>query len=457
MNLPRSSRRSFLKATLVAGAAPLFLPSRIWAAETPPNSRLGIGFIGIGKQMRGHISGFMAKSEVQAIAVCDVDTTRRNDGKKQVDDFYAKAGNTDYKGCAAYNDFRELLARKDIDVVVIATPDHWHTIIALAAIEAGKDVYCEKPLTLTIDEGKHLIKEVRGNKRILQTGSQQRSDAKFRLACELVRNGRLGKMKHVDVVLPAGRTDGPLATKPVPANLDWNFWQGQAKETEYVPERCHQWFRFWLDYSGGTNTDWGAHHNDIALWALNELAPVDIEGKKLSTNIPGGFTTPGDYEVKFIYASGVTQTVRSHPNYIWNGGRKAGAPPMEKPEAGKPPTDTHGVTFHGSDGWLFITRGKIEASNPDILKQELPASAERLYVSTNHAANFFDCVKSRKDTICPVEVGHRSVSACHLAVIGTLLGRKLKWDPQAEQFVGDDEANKMLVREMRKPWGYDAV
>src|SRR5436190_15093147 len=188
MNLPRPSRRSFLKATLAAGAAPLLLPSRIWSADTKPIARLGIGFIGIGKQMRGHVSGFMGKSEVQAVAVCDVDTNRRNDGKKQVDDFYAKKTDTDFKGCVAYSDFRELLARKDIDIVVVATPDHWHALIALAAAEAGKDIYCEKPLTETIHEAKALVAGVRKHQRVFQTGSQQRSTREFRVACELVRN-----------------------------------------------------------------------------------------------------------------------------------------------------------------------------------------------------------------------------------------------------------------------------
>ncbi|QOV90495.1 Gfo/Idh/MocA family protein [Humisphaera borealis] len=452
MTFRKPNRRDVLRASLGLGAG-LALPN--WFIEETmaadeavkpvkaANDRPRVLWIGCGG--RGNSVSREVKPFGDIVAVCDVDSK------------HAANAIAEFPKAESFSDFRKAMDETKFDIVLNATPDHWHTLINIASARRGKDIYSEKPLTLTIDEGKHLIKEIRGNKRILQTGSQQRSDAKFRLACELVRNGRLGKMKHVDVVLPAGRTDGPLATKPVPENLDWNFWQGQTKATDYVPERCHQWFRFWLDYSGGTNTDWGAHHNDIALWALNEIAPVEIEGKKLSTNVPGGFTTPGDYEVKFTYASGVTQTVRSHPNYMWNGSRKPGAPPYAKPDAGKPPHDTHGVTFHGSDGWLFITRGKIEASNPDILKYEFPASAERLYVSTNHAANFFDSVKSRKDSICPVEVGHRSASACHLAVIGTLLGRKLKWDPQAEQFVGDDEANKMLSREMRKPWGYDAV
>jgi len=452
MNHRRLHRRDLLRASLGIGAGlalPHWFIEETMAADTAvkpvtsPNDRPRVLWVGCGG--RGNALSREVKPFGDIVAVCDVD-------KK-----HAANAVAEFPSATSYADFRKALDHQGIDLILNATPDHWHTLINLAAVRRGKDVYSEKPLTLTIDEGKHLVKEVRQHRRILQTGSQQRSDARFRLACELVRNGRLGKMKHVDVVLPAGRTDGPLATKPVPPELDWNFWQGQAEAHEYVPERCHQWFRFWLDYSGGTLTDWGAHHNDIALWALNEITPVQVEGKALSTNVPGGFTTPGQYEVQFTYASGVTQTVRSHPNYIWNGGRRKDAPPVAAPEPGKPPHDTHGVTFHGSDGWLFITRGKVEASNPDILKQELPASAERLEVSTNHAANFFHSVKSRQDPICSVEVGHRSVSACHLAVIATLLGRKLKWDPQAERFDGDDEANGRLARQMREPWGYDAV
>ena len=448
------SRRDLLRASLLAGAGaalPAWVVEQTLAADSAnqpvksANDRARVLLVGCGG--RGLALARECKPFADVVAVCDVDEK------------HAAQGVSEHSGAESYKDFRRALDHNGYDAILNATPDHWHTLVNIAALRRGKDVYSEKPLTLTIDEGKHLVRAVRDNKRVLQTGSQQRSDAKFRLACELVRNGRLGKLQKIDVVLPAGRHDGPFPETQPPEGLDWDFWQGQAPARPYVKERGHLWFRFWLDYSGGTMTDWGAHHNDIALWALGEKAPATIEGKKLVENTPGGFTTPAQYEVTFAYPSGVTQSVRSHPNYIWNGSRKPDAPKPEDrgPNPKTPPADAHGVTFTGSDGWIFITRGKIEASDPAILKQELPASAERLYVSANHAGNFFESCRTRKDPVCPVEVGHRSVSACHLAVIGTLLGRKLKWDPEAEQFVNDAEANKMLAREMRKPWSYDAV
>jgi hypothetical protein len=294
--------------------------------------------------------------------------------------------------------------------------------------------------------------------RIIQVGSQQRSDAKFRLACEVVRNGRLGKLERVDVALPAGRSDGPFKEEAPPPELDWEMWQGQAPARPYITERVHGWFRFWLEYSGGTLTDWGAHHNDIALWALGEKAPAQIEGKKLVENTPGGFTTPAEYLVTFTYPSGIKQTIRSLPHYQWNGSRTKGAPIEERgPKPKQPPQDAIGVAFYGSSGWLFVTRGKIEASDPDLLNTEFAASATRLYASTDHRGNFFECCKTRKEPIAPAHVGHRSVSACHLAVIAVRLGRTLKWDAEAEKFIGDDEANTYLSREMRKPWSFDAV
>jgi predicted dehydrogenase len=318
-------------------------------------------------------------------------------------------------------------------------------------MRAGKDVYSEKPLTLTIAEGQKLVEVANQTSRILQTGSQQRSDARFRLACELVRNGRLGKLKTVETILPSGLRDGPFATKPVPENLDWDFWQGQTPAVEYVPERCHFSFRYWYDYSGGTMTDWGAHHNDIALWGLGleRSGPTTVEGKPLIEPIPGGYTAPKEYDVHYTYANGVTHHCHSTP---LNG--PTGATTQRTPMPGE---RANGVLFTGSDGWIFVTRGKLEASDPQLLKQELPASAERLYRSDNHMQNFFDCVKSRKQAICEPEIGHRSVSVCHLGVIAIRTGRKLKWDPAKEQFEGDSEANQHIAREMRKPWSYDAV
>ena len=447
------SRRDLLRASLVAGAGvalPTWAIDEAMAADAAaapaksPNERPQVLLVGCGG--RGMALAKEAAPFCDVVAVCDVDAKH-----------LANAAD-DYKSAKAYPDFRKALDHPGVDAVLNATPDHWHTLVNIAAMRRGKDVYSEKPLTLTIDEGKHLLAVQKQTGRIVQVGSQQRSDAKFRLACEVVRNGRLGKLQRVDVALPGGRSDPASPETAPPPELDWDLWQGQAPERKYRKERVHTWFRFWLDYSGGTLTDWGAHHNDIALWALGEKAPVKVEGKTLVQNPPDGFTTPAEYLVNFTYATGVTQTIRSLPDFQWHGGRRAGtkAAPRE-PKA--PPKDEIGVTFCGSDGWLFVTRGKLEASDPDLLKTEFPASATRLYVSADHRGNFFDCVKTRKDPICTAAVGHRSVSACHLAVLSCRLGRTLAWDPEAERFTGDGaaEGNALLSREMRKPWGYDAV
>jgi predicted dehydrogenase len=235
-----------------------------------------------------------------------------------------------------------------VDVIVNATPDHWHTLVNIAA-EAGKDIYSEKPLTLTIAEGQRLVQVVRDTKRVLQTGSQQRSDKNFRLACELVRNNRLGKLQHVNVWLPSGRREGPFAVEPVPAGLNWDLWLGQTPVVEYVKERCHQSFRYWWEYSGGTMTDWGAHHLDIALWGtgFERSGPVSIEGKPLVEMIPGGFTAASEYEVQYVYPNGVTQTCKSTTANAWNG-RVVDASGQQ-----------YGVKFAGDNGWIFVTRGKI--------------------------------------------------------------------------------------------------
>jgi len=309
---------------------------------------------------------------------------------------------------------------------------------------AGKDVYCEKPLTLTSDEGKRLVDEQKKSRRVLQTGSQQRSDKSFRLACELVRNTRLGKLKSVDVWLPAGRREGPFKKAMVPKGFDWDMWQGPTPAVDYVPERTHVTFRYWWEYSGGTMTDWGAHHNDIALWGIGEAGPVKVTGKPTVEMIPDGFTAASEYAVEYTYASGIVHRCQSTPANAWNGG------------VVNPKGQQHGVKFVGADGWIFVTRGRIEASDPELLKKELPESATRLYTSNDHMGNFFDCVRSRKTTVCDAEVGHRSATVCHLGTIAMRMGRSLTWDPTKQVFT-DAEANKWLAREPRKPWSYDAI
>jgi predicted dehydrogenase len=438
-----SSRRNFLK-TAGAITAASTLPSwlieecnaqqrRGRAESLPPSEKVNLALIGCGGQGTGDAKN--ASRYGQIVAVCDVDAG------------HLAAAQKTFPGAEGYADFRRLLERKDVDAVICGTVDHWHTLVAMAAMKAGKDIYCEKPLTLTIDEGKRLVEVQRQTKRILQTGTQQRSDAHFRLACDLVRNGRIGKIERVEVWLPAGLRDGPFKTSPVPEGFDYDFWLGQTPKIEYVKERTHFSFRYWWDYSGGTMTDWGAHHNDIVLWALemDGSGPVSIEGKQLIDMIPGGYTAASEYEVTYTYANGVVHTCKSTTASEWHGGVK------------DPKGQQHGIKFHGTDGWIWVTRGIIEANDRQLLTQKLPEDAKRVYVSNNHMGNFIDCIKSRKDPICPAETGHRSASLCHLGVISIRLGRKLNWDPVKEQFVGDDEASSWVTRKMRKPYDYDMI
>jgi predicted dehydrogenase len=372
------------------------------------------------------------------VAVCDADARHLGRAEEA------------FAGAKAFDDFRAVCDQPNVDVVINGTPDHWHTLVNLRAVKSGKDVYSEKPLTLTIDEGRRLVAAVRESGRVLQTGSQQRSDARFRLACELVRNKRLGDLKTVTVWLPAGLHEGPFAEAPVPEGLDWDLWQGPVREVPYVPERCHQKFRYWYDYSGGTMTDWGAHHNDIAVWGigLERSGPVSVEGRSLVESIPGGYTAASQYRVKYTYANGVEHFCNSTTSSQWNGAPGGELGPGER---------RHGVMFEGTGGWIYVTRGQIEASDKALLETELPGDAQRLPVSNDHLGNFFECVRSRQQPICDAEIGHRSASVCHLGVIAIRLGRKLKWDPQREKFVGDDEANGYVSREMRKPWSLESA
>jgi predicted dehydrogenase len=406
------------------------------AEPTSPNDRPGILLIGCGGQGRGDAQ--WAKRFGDVVALCDVDERH-----------VANAA-SEFPSAKRYADFRQAVADKAVDVVINGTPDHWHTLINIHAMRQGKDVYGEKPLTLTIDEGRRLVAVSRETKRLLQTGSQQRSDGKFRLACELVRNNRIGKLRHVLVALPSGPRAGPFEPAPVPEWLNWDLWQGQAPAVEYVPQRCHSRFRYWTEYSGGTITDWGAHHFDIAQWGIgaDRSGPVSVHGRELSAPIPRGYTAPADYWVEYEYANGVRMTCVS-----------TSADEGDGRSRGQPRTGTlrNGVLFEGADGWIFVSRGQLDASDAAILQDPLPAGAERLYASDDHMGNFFDCVRSRKAPICEAEVGHRSVSICHLGSISLRVGRKLKWDPQQEQFVDDAEANGLVAREMRKPWGYENV
>ncbi|MCA9285468.1 MAG: Gfo/Idh/MocA family oxidoreductase [Phycisphaerales bacterium] len=428
-------RRAFLGSMTAALAAPWIVPASVLgrAGAAPPSERITIALIGCGGMGRANLSGFLRKPTVQAVAVCDPDRSRREEAKQQVESYYAgQAGRSGgrFTGCADYNDFRDLLARDDIDVVIVGSPDHWHALHVSHAARAGKDIYGEKPLSLTVREGRAMSDAVHRSARVFQTGSQQRSDARFRQACELVRNGRLGRLHRIVCGLPAGETTGNHAAQPVPDGFDYDLWLGPAPSEPYCPERTHYVFRHLLDYSGGKLTDWGAHHIDIAQWAMGtmETGPVRVEGK-------GEFPADGlwnaavQYDIACTYDNGVEMLVTSRaPN---------------------------GVRFEGDEGWLFVTRGAIDAGPKSILLETIAPNEDRLFVSNDHHQNFLDCVRSRRQPIAPIEQAHRSITIAHLGNISMRLGRPLRWDPASERFVDDSGANAMLGRPMRAPWNLE--
>jgi len=435
------SRRGLLRAAgacaALASLPTWFIEETLDAAEPDPaasaSDKPNVALIGCGG--RGRVDAHEASEFANVVAFCDVD------------DRHAQGAMMEFGGHGkTYKDFRKVLERDDVPIIITATPDHWHSLVNLAALKAGKDVYSEKPLTLTIDEGKRIVEAVKNSGRILQTGTQQRSDPNFRLASEIVRNNRLGKLQEISVILPAGMRGGPFASAPVPQALDWDFWLGQAPMVDYVPQRTGFPFRYWYDYSAGTMTDWGAHHNDIVQWALgmDDSGPIAIDGKPTSDLVPGGYTAYSQFKIEYTYANGVKSTVTTTTDDT------GGGAPVHT-GAG---TRHNGITFVGADGWLWVTRGHIAASKPEILHEPFGPDAVRLYTSNNHKANFFDCVRTRKQPICTAEIGHRSASVCHLGAISTRLGRALQWDPQKEQFLNDTEANQWLSREQRKPWTY---
>ena len=436
------------RASLTAAAAGLPLwfvehdiaraADQVITPSTSPNSRPGLALIGCGGQGSGDLAGAAKFGNV--VALCDVKENALSGAVKR----FTK----DDKVPATFTDFRKILERKDVDIIVNGTPDHWHSLINIGAARAKKDVYGEKPLTLTIDEGKHVIRAVRENKIVFQTGTQQRSDRRFRLACELIRNGRLGKLQTVEVFVPAGLREGPFANDQVaPAGLNWDLWLGQAPKVGYMKERAGNSFRWWWDYAGGPVTDWGAHHNDIARWAIGQDGPIAVEAKATVDPIAGGFTTCKEFEATLTYANDIRQIVKTTT--------------ADSPFGGiiDPKGQRNGIRFTGTDGWLWVNRGDMSASKEEIFMTPLPAGALKLEESNNHMANFFDCVRSRKDPVASVENGHRSAVVGHLIIIAMQQGRKLQWDPVKEIFTGDGakEANPHLAREMRKPYDYSFV
>jgi len=393
-------------------------------SSVAPSNRIVMACIGVGGMGTGNMNSFLGKKEAQVVAVCDIDKSHREKARDNVDKKY---GNND---CKMYSDFREVIGRKDIDALSLAMPDHWHSIPVVMAARAGKDMYGEKPLARTIHEGQVMVETVHRYGRVWQTGSWQRSVSDFHRACELARNGRIGKVHKVEVGLPTGSGTDNKPIQPVPEGVDWDFWLGPAP---WVPFRgvMHWDWRWIMDYSGGQLTDWAGHHIDIAHWGLglDYTGPVEIEGKGVYPS-DGIFDVPTEYKFTCKYADGLTMVVANDRQQ-----------PMGM-----------GTVWYGEDGWIHVKRGKLEASSESILKEVIGPDEIRLERSRDHHQNFLDCVKSREKTITPIEIAHRSISVALLGEIAMLTERKLRWDPEKEIFLNDDEANRMLSRPMRSPW-----
>jgi predicted dehydrogenase len=420
------TRRRFLASTAAAAAPLILTPSLHAGGQQAPSSRINLGFIGIGMMGRGHLSSFLGNSGVQVVAVCDVHRGRLENAVETVHRAYArqrKAGT--YRGCASYNDFRELLRRADIDAVVIATPDHWHAIPAILAARARKHIYCEKPLSLTIAESRAMVRAARDANIAFQTGSQQRTEfgGRFRRAVEYVRSGRIGRVRTVRVGVGGPAVPCNLPAERTPQGVDWELWNGPSPAREFNHELCpldiHRHFPRWRDfreYAGGGLADMGAHHFDIAQWAL------DMDHSGPTQIIPPERGTTG---LRFVYASGVE---------MFHGGPS-------------------GCTFEGTEGHIYVDRGRLESTPATILQQPLGERDFHLpAVGNNHRQNWLDCIRSRRRPVADVEIGARSAQVCQLGNIGYWLRRPLRWNPEREEFVQDDEANRLRSRENRAPW-----
>jgi predicted dehydrogenase len=428
--MQKLNRRKFLRtgSGVAAGlvAAPFIMKSCIF-----PSKQITIGMIGTGSHcMDWNLPPYLAMEDVRVVAVCDVDRERMMIAKKAIDEKYQ---NSD---CTTYGDFRELLARKDIDTVHISTPDHWHVPISILAAQAGKDVICEKP-TLTIAEGRVLCDVMKKHNKIYQTSIEDRAIPVYHRMAELVRNGYIGQLQKIIIRVPDADVlqmqPASTETQAVPDGFDYEMWLGPAPYAPYSPGRCHWNFRWISDYSGGMLTDWGAHYVDTAQWANNSdhSGPISVVGTAqfLSGDI---YNTANIFDLMYEYANGVTMQVVS-------GGTSIG--------------------FQGTEGWLQCLgwRGELEASKASLLTAELKNSDTHLYTAVNEHRNFIDCVKSRKETFVPVEVGHRTSSALHIGNIALKLGRKVSWDPDKEEFINDDEANALRSRISRDPWKLENI
>lgn len=454
-------RRMFLKnatATAVGTVVfPTIVPSSVFGKNAPSN-KINIGQIGCGRIARDHdMAETIRYDQARFIAVCDVDEKRLLDGKKYIDSYYAKkTGKSNYSDTKMYDDYQELLQNKDIDAVIISTPDHWHAEPAARAALAKKDIYLQKPTSLTVAEGRFLSDLVRKQGVILQVGTQQRSMPQFRIAAELVRNGRIGKLHTVKIGLP-GDPSGPEAPEmPIPQNLNYTMWLGSTPEVYYTEMRVHPQNNYgrpgWLrceQFGAGMITGWGQHHFDSAAWGMDTeyTGPISVEAV---AEFPksGLWDVHGDFMVKAEYENGITMyTSGGYPN---------------------------GIRYEGSEGWIFVSRGNyvastsdpvaqaksakaLNASDPKILTSEIGENEIHLYKSDNQHGNWLDCIKSRKEPISPVEIGHRACSICLISHIAMKVPGRLEWDPGAEKFRNSEQANSMLKRAQRYPYGTDYI
>ena len=428
----RLSRRRFLAGAAVAMAAPYIVPASSRGADgrPAPSERTTIGGIGMGSRGTDHFNAFLQFGDTQVLAVCDPYQNKREGAQKRADARYADlAGRGQYKGCGAYADFRELLARDDIDAVVIASPENWHALQGAAAARAGKDIYGEKALSLTVAEGRALIETVRRHGRIFQIGTQQRSSRNFRFACELARNGYLGKVTTVNVAVPGGRALPVVQPSPVPPGLNYEMWLGPAPWRPHNDILCSFNWYFVYDFCVGWIQSWGVHHVDIALWGEPRLGQgrIDVEGTAV-------FPQEGLANTSITWKVNVTTPDGVRLVFTDDTGQQ------------------HGCRFTGDKGWVHVDRSGIWAEPASLLKVTLRPEDEHLYESADHHRNFIECVRSRRDPVATVETGHTATTLTIVSDIATRLGRKLTWDWKAEKFVDDDAANRLLARAMRSPW-----
>lgn len=432
MKFSRISRRHFLKTAGAAIAAPMIVPSSVFGQNAPSN-RITMGTVGWGMMGPGNTSAFMKQPDCQVVAACDLDKRYLAKAVGAINKHY---GNSD---CAQYHDYREMMARKDIDAVTLAVPDHWHALTSVEACQQGKDIYGEKPLARTIAEQQAIVKAVQKHKRVWQTGSWQRSTANFQKAVAIVRNGLIGKVTRVEVGLPSGHVDfkktgDKMQPSTPPPELDYDLWIGPAKMMPYIEGRVHMNWRWHYNTGGGQLIDWMGHHGDIAHWGLDfdETGPMEVEGEGEFPPEDAVWNTCTKYRCELKYPRNVTMVIA--------GGHK---------------DIRSGTKWIGTDGWVWVDRGGFDASKAEWKEwKTVPDDLQKvkIYKSENHYRNFLDCVKSRKPTITPVETAHRSLVPGHLGLIAMIVKRKIKWDAKKEVIVGDKEASKLLSREYRGPW-----